>query len=97
MHIFKIVQLLGLLAAGASALPTPAAADAAQPGEGGQSQARTEPGSGNEANVNRPKETVRCPRCPESAFPSVQEYAEHYGKAHPSDAWPRPIAIKKAN
>lgn len=41
MQIFNIVQVLGLLAVGASALPTPANVGAVQPVEGSQLQARS--------------------------------------------------------
>ncbi|KAI6576090.1 hypothetical protein MCOR04_006875 [Pyricularia oryzae] len=41
MQIFNIVQVLGLLAIGASALPTPANVGAVQPVEGSQLQARS--------------------------------------------------------
>ncbi|TLD18597.1 hypothetical protein PspLS_10173 [Pyricularia sp. CBS 133598] len=45
MQIFNIVQVLGLLAVGASALPAPANVAAVQPVEGGQLEARGKVGS----------------------------------------------------
>ncbi|TLD14636.1 hypothetical protein PspLS_10964 [Pyricularia sp. CBS 133598] len=88
MQIFKIVQVLGLLTVGTSALPTPATVDAALPFEGGQLQARTESGSpaGNKANADPLRSSsIKCLNCQQDGFPTVDEYTEHYKQKHPED------------
>lgn len=72
MQIFKIVQVLGLLAVGTSALPTPVGVDV----DGGQLQARAE------GDKVRPP-SIKCLTCEQDGFPNVDEYEQHYKQKHP--------------
>ncbi|KAI6262601.1 hypothetical protein MCOR19_001112 [Pyricularia oryzae] len=90
--IFKIVQVLGLLAVGTSALPTPAGVDV----DGGQLQARAE------GDKVRPP-SIKCLTCEQDGFPNVDEYEQHYKQKHPeivqqvSSPNPHLNKAKKAN